>query len=379
MKLSTILILTFSGRLADSLSFDHHHSPINNAKKKTADLSQHQEPIVANRQGSSSHRRAFVAACTSSLALLHSSNAAHAVRAVGGSEIECRAAGNCLEKGELDGALGWSWGAKDRCDTTDPTCGASGKQMELDENGQLVGKPVPATSADQITHIALIRIDIGRDESSVLRLGLYGNDAPASVAQFIDFMSDTGLLTKPLSSDSIGALTSPVAFVRGGVATWIDPGTSIEFGVPSQANAEARSKGRAKLLDSFVPQPRPKSSLLENDDSVNKKSHDAAGLLSISKMGLGYGGTGFETDDECYERAFLITDAPTPKLNQNRRVIGQVLDAQSMAFLERLSNLPSKRGIRGVIPGQTDGPPLPKVIVRDVTVAVVVNKPGDSA
>ena len=39
---------------------------------------------------------------------------AHATRAVGGAEIECREAGNCLEKLELDGALGWNWGAKDR-------------------------------------------------------------------------------------------------------------------------------------------------------------------------------------------------------------------------------------------------------------------------
>ena len=33
---------------------------------------------------------------------------------LGIAEVECRAAGNCLEKMELDGALGWSWGAKDR-------------------------------------------------------------------------------------------------------------------------------------------------------------------------------------------------------------------------------------------------------------------------
>ena len=33
---------------------------------------------------------------------------------LGIAEEECRAAGNWLEKMELDGALGWSWGAKDR-------------------------------------------------------------------------------------------------------------------------------------------------------------------------------------------------------------------------------------------------------------------------
>eukprot|EP00522_Entomoneis_paludosa_P008602 CAMPEP_0172442382 /NCGR_PEP_ID=MMETSP1065-20121228/2821_1 /TAXON_ID=265537 /ORGANISM="Amphiprora paludosa, Strain CCMP125" /LENGTH=393 /DNA_ID=CAMNT_0013192223 /DNA_START=32 /DNA_END=1213 /DNA_ORIENTATION=+ len=328
-----------------------------------------------------SSRRTFVSGCLSSLALLQTAvhGQAQAVRAVGGSEIDCRAAGNCLEKGELDGALGWYWGAKDRCEATDPTCGAGGKQLTVDETtGQLVGKPVPnGVDANRITHIALVRVDIGREESSVLKIGLYGNDAPASVEQFLDFLSETGFATRSTSSNALGELTAPVAFGRGGAATWIDPGTSIEFGVPSQSISFAKSKGRAKVLDSFVPQPRPSANLVENDAIV--KEHDSAGLLSVPKKGLGYGGTGFESDDECFERTFLITDAAAPALNPTRRVIGQVLDGKSMAFLERLSNLPTKRGIRGVIPGQTDGPPLPKVVVRDVAVATVVNKPTDAS
>lgn len=87
---------------------------------------------------------------------------------------------------------------------------------------------------------------------------------------------------------------------------------------------------------------------------------------------MGYGGTGFESDDECYESAFLITAKAVPDLDrQNRVVIGQILDAESMAFLERLANVPTKRGIRGVIPGQTSGPPLPKVTVRQIQVSKV--------
>ena len=41
-------------------------------------------------------------------------SSAEVVRAVGSGEIACREAGNCLEIGELDGAVGWSWGGKDR-------------------------------------------------------------------------------------------------------------------------------------------------------------------------------------------------------------------------------------------------------------------------
>ena len=66
--------------------------------------------------------------------------------------------------------------------------------------------------------------------------------------------------------------------------------------------------------------------------------------------GLGWGGTGFESDDEAFESAFLVTDEAVPALDKKRRVVGQVLDATSMAFLERLANVPTKRGIRGVLP-----------------------------
>lgn len=37
-------------------------------------------------------------------------------RAVGSSEKSCREEGNCLEKFDLDGAVGWNWGGKERCD-----------------------------------------------------------------------------------------------------------------------------------------------------------------------------------------------------------------------------------------------------------------------
>jgi len=341
-------------------------------------FSWNQPQPASNVKTDSKTRRNFLAGCVSSAALLQTTvnSRADAVRAVGGGEIECRAAGNCLEKGELDGALGWYWGAKERCDTTDPTCGAGGKIMELDENGNLIGKPVPASNANDITHVALINVDIGREESSVLKIGLYGKDAPASVEQLVDFLSEAGFSTRATSRNAIGELTSPVVFGQGGVATWIDPGNSIEFGVPSQSVAFSKSKGKAKVLDSFIPQPRPQAALVQDD--LSTKSHDRAGLLSLPKKGLGYGGTGFESDDECYERSFLITDGPAPSLDQSRRVVGQILDGSSMAFLERLSNLPTKRGIRGVIPGQTDGPPLPRVTVRDVKVATVVNQPSNS-
>jgi hypothetical protein len=284
-------------------------------------------------------------------------------RAVGSGEESCRAAGNCLEVGEWDGAVGWSWGGKERCDPTDPLCGADGSLRE-----SLKGKPVPRPVSD-ITHIALIRVDIGRKESGVLKLGLYGNDCPGSTSELIEFLSQ-GLSTFAKEENTMRLMTTPVSLATGGVVSFITPGSIVELGVPSQSNAYGRSRGLSQV-DAFVPQKRPDEGITVNDKIV--RSHDAAGLLSLSLKGLGYGGTGFETDDECYESAFIITadSDSAPSLNKNRRVVGQILDSDSMAFLERLANLPTKRGIRGVIPGQTMGPPLLHVTVRDIAVSKV--------
>jgi hypothetical protein len=83
-------------------------------------------------------------------------------------------------------------------------------------------------------------------------------------------------------------------------------------------------------------------------------------------------------DDEAFENAIVITAGAVPSLDSTNRVIGQVIDSESMAFLERLATLPTKKGIVGVIPGQTSGPPLLKVIVRQVAVSKVSGRPATS-
>jgi hypothetical protein len=288
---------------------------------------------------------------------------AEVVRAVGSGELACREANNCLETGELDGAVGWSWGAKDRCDPSDPLCGPEGRLRE-----QVVGQVVPLPASD-ITHVAAIKIEIGRGEVGVLRLGFYGNEAPVSVKQMIDFLSK-GLLTSTMEArETIGMATAPVALSRGGIVDTISPGLTVDFGVRSQSNAYARSRGLSKA-GSFMAQTRPMPLLVGQDRAA--RSHNCAGLVSIPAKGLGYGGSGFETEDEAFESSFLITAASVPALDTSRIVVGQVLDAPSMAFLERLASLPTKRGIRGVIPGQTAGQPLLKVVVRETETAKVV-------
>ena len=67
--------------------------------------------------------------------------------------------------------------------------------------------------------------------------------------------------------------------------------------------------------------------------------------------------------------AFQITASAVPAMDrEGRKVIGQVLDDSSMAFLARLAQLPTNKGLKGIIPGQDSGPPLLKVVVTDVEV-----------
>ena len=69
--------------------------------------------------------------------------------------------------------------------------------------------------------------------------------------------------------------------------------------------------------------------------------------------------------------AFQITASAVPDMDrEGRKVIGQLLDEPSMAFLARLAQLPTNKGLKGIIPGQDGGPPLLKVVVTDVQVQV---------
>jgi len=230
-----------------------------------------------------------------------------------------------------------------------------------------------------------LELDGDEKKWGFLKLGLYGNNNKdgdgssnnnSAVEQITQFLSPTpGLLTPTTTKVTIiGQRQEDVLLARGGEITDIVPQQTIEFGVPSQTNAYARSKGRAKV-DDFLPQaqPQPLSS-----PTTMFRPHDQAGLISAPEKGLGYSPKStFESDDACCGSAFVLTAADaTPALDKERRiVVGQVLDAPSMAFLQRLANLPTQRGIRGVLPCQTSGPPLPKVVVRAVQVADVKAQP----
>lgn len=127
---------------------------------------------------------------------------------------------------------------------------------------------------------------------------MYGETCPKSVAQCVAFFS-SGLTTvsRLMFEDGMGVAAAPVSFDRGGMLTEISPGQRLDFGVPSQAVAYARSRGMSKAGDDFVPQPRPKDQLL---DEPLIRGHNVAGLISIPGRGLGYGGNGLASEDEAF-------------------------------------------------------------------------------
>jgi hypothetical protein len=191
---------------------------------------------IKNKINNSS-RRGFVGGVASAAAAaLLLPEQAHATRAVGGAEIECRAAGNCLEKMELDGALGWNWGAKDRCDATDPNCGSDGQLRD----SPLVGETVPDPMGYSITHVVQMSLAIGRsDEDCIVRIGLYGNDVGVGVEEFLKLVGTNGLRTMSelALQNGMGVDAIPVSLTRGGILAQIVPGQRLDFGIPLQSAA----------------------------------------------------------------------------------------------------------------------------------------------
>jgi cyclophilin family peptidyl-prolyl cis-trans isomerase len=228
------------------------------------------------------------------------------------------------------------------------------------------GDPVPALT-NKITSKVEISFAIGRTDSGTIQLGLYGEDVPLSVAQFLTFVTKGLVTTSEFDIENgMGVQSVPVSIGRGGILGEIVPNQRLDFGIPSQALAYARSLGISKAGDGFLAQPRPKPL-----SEPFPRTHDVAGLLSVAGKGIGYGGSTFESDDECFDSSFQITSSAVPAMDnkEGRRVIGQVLDEQSMAFLARLASLPPRKGFKGVIPGQNAGPPLLSVKITNVLVS----------
>ena len=252
-----------------------------------------------------------------------------------------------------------------RCDPADPRCGADGKLLSDGEEKNRI-KPIPRVT-NKITHVVQLVVDVGerREEVGFLRFGLYGDDCPINVRAMIQFLTMIGITGVGKEQDEfendIDVVTQPVSLLFGGIVPSICPGQGVEFGVPSQNKAFAKSRGLVKAGNNFLPQSRPLSSQKE----LSARTHTAAGLISVPEKGIGYG-NGNGPIDEAYANAFLITASEESSelfdTKLHRRVIGQIIDNESMEFLARLASLPIQRN---------KGTPLLKVTVLDAGVQKV--------
>lgn len=227
----------------------------------------------------------------------------------------------------------------------------------------LEGQPVPSLIGDlTITDIVELTVTVGVGSTvatNLIRIGLYGDKCPELVKEMID-LCGRGIVT---SQDLL--LGAPVRLGQGfGSLTFIRPEERLEFGIQSQKVAYAKSIRKAKAPDEFVPQPRPSGDRLDSvKNEQSARLHNVAGLVSVPAYGIGYGGGGLlGKNDEAYSSAFQITASPVRDMDkEGRKVIGQLIDDNSMNVIARLAGSPTRK----MLPGQNGGPPLIKVTVDD--------------
>lgn len=366
----------------------YHMKPINSSKSKSnfskrnpasphPYSSDSSAPFTADaiytehdrNEGILKRRRLILHSLTIFPLILSGSECMAVQRAVGSAEQACREAGNCLEKLELDGFIGWNWGGKDRCDPNDSRCGVDGNLR----SSATTAKAVPRTMSDEglrlkITDIINMRLSIGKKETGTLRIGLYGEQCPKAVQQLLSFCGDVGLVTSDrlMSENGFDLVTAPLRLGSGGVLSMIYPEKRIEFGILQQSKAYAKAKRLSRAGDNFVAQPRPPSDEIAKEKSA--RSHKVAGLITIPKNGIGHGGSLFDSDDDAFTESFGIIAAGDESLDSGRKVIGQLIDEESMAVLSRLSSLATVKGLKGFVPGLSDGPPLLPVVINELSI-----------
>lgn len=215
------------------------------------------------------------------------------------------------------------WNGRYRCDPQDPLCRDGGRLAS-----GLDVQPVPSDRKN-VTDRVRLGLEIGRGETGVLNVGLWGDAAPDAVGAFVKISKGKW---RP-EADEIPATYEGSPLVK------LKRNSSITFGIGEEGGSTVIVRGSTRPVR--VPCRPPKTA-----DPENGVSHDAAGLISVPKNG----GT--------YE--FQITTRANPSLDKDYMVIGSLLDAASMQVLERLNGIP--------VNGYTSAPQL-RVNVDSVSVS----------
>jgi len=206
-----------------------------------------------------------------------------------------------------DGIQPLIWGARARCDPTDAAC----KQGGVATNTADV-QPVPSRSLLVVSDRVLLEISVGGEKLGVVELGLWRSAAPQAVNAFVKLCAGQ-LRTNPDDE--------PASLERS-VATRVLKDRAVVLGaLKNQGGSTVLIPGKTK------PQRVPVTPPTTSDDTISGGSHDAAGLISVRK-----GGGSFE---------FTLLPRSNVALDKENVVIGQVLNADGMAILERINTLPT--------------------------------------
>lgn len=299
--------------------------------------------------------------------------------AIGSAERACRERGDCLQTGNFDGALGLNWGGRDRCDARDPSCRTDGRLEGGTEGSKEDFTPPKGTR--EVTDVLSITFSIGSrgNETVQLNIGLFGDEYPEAVEQMLLTFSDRGLVTGPKLALEEGFGVSSLGLMGSyAMVTYVgaESGT-VTVGIPSQKVVYAKEKNMGKAPDDFQPQPRPRA--IRGGGGVGR-DEGGVGTVAIDKRGLGWLEEGRDLDS-AFDRLFELRGYGRGGVGRNdeeeKILIGQLMDKSSMEGLYRLSTLPVNKKFQGII-GAKEGPPLVNVRILGVKQRhVVVGSKGE--
>ncbi|KAG8466736.1 hypothetical protein KFE25_008115 [Diacronema lutheri] len=229
-----------------------------------------------------------------------------------------------------------TWGGAARCDPTASGCAQNG-QLRAEQFSQEPGVQMPRASVPdpraRITQRVYLHLELDRKPAGRLSLGLYGDSAPRSAANFAELCA--GTLTT-------GAGEEPASYERSSLVR-IVRGRYLVGGALTYAG------GRTELgLGSARPVRLPVEPLANDEQGVG--SHDVPGLLAMRR-----GGRSVE---------YTITLGDASGLDDSWAVIGQVTDAESLSLLARLDLLPVNK---------YDGSPLVRTAIVASGAALVTD------
>ena len=163
-----------------------------------------------------------------------------------------------------------------------------------------------------------------RTSEGDIRIALFGNHAPKTVANFVGLATGQGNYSQPNAS---GGDSGP--FYDGSVFHRVISGFMIQGGDPT---GTGRGGPGYQFGDEFHPDLQ----------------FDRPYLLAMANAGPGTNGS-----------QFFITVGPTPHLNRRHTIFGEVADAESRAVVDRIAATSVDRSDR----------PLTDVVIQKVDIS----------